>query len=63
MVFRIKSGKGFNNEGEVYETEIVERKLNGYKVINPDKEITFITFDDIEIIELTEQEKNLPITW
>lgn len=63
MTFKIKTGKGFNNEGEIYTTEVVARKLNGYKVINPEGNITFICFDDINIIDISNEEKNIPIEW
>lgn len=62
MKFRIKKGRHLCNEGETYETTIIERKLNGYKVLNPENNITFITFDDIEILEMTNNEKEISIT-
>lgn len=62
MKFKIKKGRHLCNEGEVYETTIIEKKLNGYKVLNPDNDITFITFDDIEILEISNKEKEIPIS-
>lgn len=32
MKFKIKHGRHLANEGEVYNTTIIEKKLNGYKV-------------------------------
>ena len=60
MLFKIKE-KQFVNDGCVYSAEIVARKLNGYKVINPEGNITFVCFDDIDILQLSEKEKKLPI--
>lgn len=62
MTFRIKTGKHFVNKGETYTTTIIEKKFNGYKVINPEGNIVFICFDDIEIIELSESETDLKVT-
>lgn len=62
MKFKIKHGRHLANEGEVYNTTITEKKLNGYKVMNPEGNETFICFDDITVLELTEEEKALSIT-
>ena len=58
MIFKIKQ-KQFNNDGAIYSTKIVAKKINGYKVINPEGNETFVCFDDIEILELSEEEQNL----
>ncbi len=63
MKFKIKESRNFNNSGEVYEAPIVARKLNGYKVLDPNGNETFICISDIDILELSEDEKNIPIDW
>ena len=62
MTFKIKMGKHFVSEGKSFTTTIIEKKFNGYKVINPEGNEAFLCFDDIEIIELSEAEKNLKVT-
>ena len=63
MTFRIRESRHFNNSGEVYTAPVIARKLNGYKVEGPDGEVTFICREDIEILEISEHEKNMPIEW
>lgn len=63
MTFRIKRGRGFVNEGETYTAQIVAKKLNGYKVINPSGNIVFLDFDSIDIIDISDAEKNTPLEW
>ena len=63
MKFKIREDRNFNNSGKVYTAPVVARKLNGYKVLNPDKEITFICSTDIQVLEISEEEKNMPIEW
>ena len=63
MRFMIKYGRQFSNEGVVYSAPVIARKLNGYKVINPDGDPTFICKDDVDVLEISEQEKGMPIEW
>lgn len=63
MTFKIKESRNFNNSGEVYSAPVIARKLNGYMVLDPDKNPTFICFDDIDIINISDDEKNMPIAW
>lgn len=63
MTFRVRKDRFFCNGGEVYTATVVARKLNGYKVLNPDGEPTFVCFDDIEILDVSDEEKNMPIEW
>lgn len=60
MKFRIKN-KQFVNDGAIYSAMVVARKLNGFKVINPEGNITFICSDDIDVLELSEAEKKMQI--
>lgn len=60
MKFRIKN-KQFVNDGAVYTATVVARKLNGYKVINPEGNVTFICLDDIDVLELSEAEKKMQV--
>lgn len=61
MTFQIKTGKQFNNEGAVYTAPIVARKINGFKVIDDEGEITFICNEDIKVLSMSEAEKNMPL--
>lgn len=63
MKFKIKTGRGFGNEGKIYTAPVIARKLNGFKVKVDDNSVAFICTDDIEIIEISEQEKAIPIEW
>ena len=63
MTFKIKTSRNFNNSGKVYTAPVVARKLNGYMVSNPDGNTTFICFDDIDVISISDDEKNMPIAW
>lgn len=63
MTFKIKTGRGFCNEGEMYSAPVVARKLNGYKVMNPENEIEFVCSDDIDIVSISDEEKTIPIEW
>ena len=63
MTFRTKTGKGFVCEGKEFTAPVVARKLNGYKVLNPEGNIAFLCFEDIDIIEISDEEKNMPIEW
>lgn len=61
MRFRIKTGRGFGDEGKVFTAPIIAKKFNGYKVINPEGNECFLCFEDIDIVELSEDEKNLRV--
>lgn len=63
MTFRIRTDRHFNNGGETYTATVVAKKLNGYKVVNPEGEITFLCNEDIEVLSLTEEERNMKIEW
>ena len=61
MTFRIRTDKQFNDGGMIFTTQIVAKKVNGYKVISPEGNVTFICNDDIQILSMSETEKNMPI--
>lgn len=63
MTFKIKESRNFNNGGAVYTAPIIARKLNGYKVLDPEGNATFICNDDIHILDISNEEKNMPIEW
>ena len=67
MIFEIKEGRGFYDEGAVYTAPVIARKLNGYKVParNPeyDGQFAFLCFEDIHVLEISDAEKNMPIEW
>lgn len=63
MTFRIKTGRGFGDEGMVFTAPIIEKKFNGYKVLNFEgDDIAFLCFTDIDILELSEEEKQMKVT-
>ena len=61
MKFEIKKGRGFSNEGEQYNAEVIAKKLNGFVVKGQEGGSTFICNDDITIIEISEDERKLKI--
>lgn len=61
MTFKIKESRNFNNSGIIYTAPVVSRKLNGYNVINAYGEIAFLCSSDIDILDISEEEKNKPI--
>lgn len=61
MVFKIKPSRNFANSGEIYTAPVVARKLNGYKVLGEDGNVEFICSDDIDILEITADEKQMAI--
>lgn len=63
MTFKVREDRNFNDSGKVYTAPVVARKLNGYMVLTPDKERWFLSFDDIKVLNISEEEKNLPIEW
>lgn len=63
MTFKVKESRNFNNSGTIYTAKVVARKLNGFKVLNPDGDITFLDNGDIDVIEISDAEKEMPIEW
>lgn len=63
MTFEIKKSRNFNNSGAVYTAPVIARKLNGYKVMNAEGEIAFVCNSDINIIDISDEEKNMQIEW
>lgn len=67
MTFRLRAGRGFGDEGAVYTAPVIARKINGYKVPEPnpeyDGQFAFLVFEDIEILDISDEEKNMPIEW
>lgn len=61
MKFKIKESRNFNNSGEIYTAPVVTRKLNGYKVLSEYGSVEFICSDDIDILEISADEKQMAI--
>lgn len=61
MTFRIKMGRQLYSEGKTFSAPVVAKKLNGYKVLNPDGNIAFLCLSDIDIISMSEDEKQMPV--
>ena len=60
MTFRIREGKQFVSGGQVFTAPIIARKLNGYVVEGQGEGTTaFLQFEDIEVIHLTDEEKEM----
>ena len=59
MIFRVKPGKGMDSD-KVHVDPVVARKLNGYVVRHNGEEV-FICSDDIEILFMKKEERELPI--
>ena len=62
MKFRLKKYKGFVDTEKVYDDKVVARKLNGY-IVNHNGEECFVCREDINIIEISEEEKNAEYRW
>lgn len=60
MTFRIKQ-RQFNNDGAVYTAPVIAKKINGYKVLDPEGNVTFICNSDIDILEMSDDEKHISI--
>ena len=65
MKWTPKKERGFCDEGRIFENEVVGRKINGLLIETDsvDDPIWFLPYDSIEIIQISEQEKNIPIVW
>lgn len=62
MKFMVKSGRGYADEKIVYNDKVIGRKLNGW-IVEHDGEECFIPSDEINVISISDEEKNLPIRW
>lgn len=61
MVWRCKN-KGLNSYGKIYDTEVVERFVNGFKLkLKSNGDTAFVVRSDMEILEATEEELTMPI--
>ena len=65
MRFKTKKERNLNDRGEIiYDAKVIARKLNGYIVQNESADgETFICSDDIDVVEISEEEKNASIRW
>lgn len=63
MTFKIKESRNFVDSGEVHSAPLVAKKLNGYKVMNPEGEVVFLCNDDIEVISISEEERSMNVEW
>lgn len=61
MVARIKEKAGFSDSGMLYTFKITGRYYNGYQYEASDGERYPVLLEDIDIIEITEEEKNVPL--
>ncbi len=61
MKFKMREGRGFDTR-VFYTDKVISRKLNGYIVLHNDEEV-FVPDDVIDILEITDKEKNAPIRW
>lgn len=62
MTFKVREDRNFNDSGKIYTVSVVAKKLNGYKVLFPGhEEVVFITYSDIKILEISDNEKNMLI--
>lgn len=61
MVFKIKETRHFNSSGKVFSAPVIGRKLNGYIVVNDEGNNVFVCADDIDILEITADEKQMAI--
>lgn len=57
----VVTGAG-NDNGEIYDVEVVARKLNGYWC-KAGKSVFFACRDDIRVLDITEEERTMPIYW
>lgn len=63
MTFEI-TAEGCRDKGMIIKAPVIERKLNGYVVLSKHGDHgIFIQFSDMKIWEISEAEKNLPISW
>ncbi len=62
MKFKAKKGIGLNDEGIIHDDPVVGRMLNGYIVSHNGDEV-FIPFCVVDIIEISENEKNAEMRW
>ena len=61
MKFRVKNCT-LCEYGKVFDGKVVARYVNGYKV-DIGNDVAFIPKSDMEILEISEEEKNFPIKW
>lgn len=63
MTFEIIA-EGCVDKGKIIKAPVIERKLNGYVVLSKLGHCgIFVQNSDIKIWEISEEEKNLPISW
>ena len=63
MIWKCKC-KGLNEYGKVFDTEVLERFVNGYKLrIKENGDMAFVCKSDMVILDATELELNMPISW
>lgn len=60
MTFRIADAM-LCNYSKVYEVEVVERYLNGFKVRFDNGDIGYVPKSDIKIYDISEEEAHMPI--
>lgn len=63
MKFTVKSGMGFSDEGIVYNAPVIARKLNGFIVRWNDGTEGFVCKSDIDVIEISAEEKEVKVRW
>ena len=61
MVARIKEKAGLSDSGMLYTFKITGRYYTGYQYEASDGERYPVLLEDIDIIEITEEEKNVPL--
>ena len=62
MKFKLKAGKGFCDEHVIYNDPVIFRRLNGFVVEHNGEEI-FLLRDDINVLEISKDEKYAPLLW
>ena len=63
MKFKVKESRNFVESGKVFTAPVVARKLNGLKVRNPNGNVVFLPYEDIEIISISDEERNMNVEW
>ena len=63
MKFEIAKGRGFNDEGQTFTARLIAKKLNGYIVEGIEGGEAFLPFEDIKVIEISNDEKQIGVRW